>query len=80
MSRLATALQITRLVWRLLGVWLHIRRAFRKSRRAFAKALREGGLPPAAVNELLQEYDALERQVLALLPRGAGVRKSRKGP
>jgi len=69
MSRLATALRIARLAWSLVGISLHTRRAFRRSRRAFAKALREGGLPPAAVNELLHEYDAMKREVLSLLGR-----------
>ena len=67
MSRLRVALQIMRLGWMLLGARSRIKRAFRLSRRAFAKALQEGGVPQDAAGALLGEYDTMRDNVLNLL-------------
>jgi len=69
MSRLAGTARIAKLAFAIPAVYVHFRLAFRRSRRAFGKALRAGGVPHAAVEELVREYDTFRTKLLSLLKR-----------
>jgi len=69
MSRLADTARMAKLAFAIPPVYMHFRLAFRRSRRAFGKALRTGGVPRAAAEELVREYDTLRTKLLSLLKR-----------
>ena len=69
MSRLVIAARTAKLAFSVPAGYVHFRLAFRRSRRAFGKALRMGGVPRAAVEELVREYDTLRTKLLSLLKR-----------
>jgi len=53
----------------LAGAYVHFQFAFRRSRRAFKKALTSAGLPDEAVRQLLDQLDAMKAGILSLLKR-----------